>query len=65
MAKKKDYVSVTKTKEFLAKTPKAKQVSLCKDKSGYFVRTQRWNSKRYKTINAIPKSIIEFCESTG
>lgn len=65
MAKKKDYTSATKTKEFLAKTPKAKHVSLFKDKTGYFVKTHRWQSKHYKTINSIPKSIIEFCESTG
>lgn len=54
-----------KTAEFLAKTPKAKDVTVRKDKNGFFVATHRWRSKSYKTINAIPKSIIEFCESTG
>jgi hypothetical protein len=63
--KKKSYTIVTKPKEFLAKTPKAKMVTLCKDKDGYFVHTHRWASKRFKTIAGIPKSIIEFCESTG
>ncbi len=65
MPKKKSYVVVTKTKEFLAKTPKAKGCTLAKDKNGYFVYTHRWASKRFKTIAAIPKKIIEFCESTG
>ncbi len=65
MSTKKTYTVVTKTKEFLAKTSKAKSVTLAKDKSGYFVYTHRWASKRYKTIGAIPKSIIDFCESTG
>lgn len=65
MAKKKSYTVVTKTKEFLAKTPKAKDVTLAKDKDGYFVYTHRWASKRFKTINSIPKKIIEFCESTS
>lgn len=62
---KKTYVVVTKTKEFLAKTPKARGCTLAKDKDGYFVYTHRWASKRFKTIAAIPKKIIEFCESTG
>jgi hypothetical protein len=65
MAKKKTYVVVTKPKEFLAKTTKAKGVTLAKDKKGYFVYTHRWASKRFKTIASIPKKIIEFCESTG
>lgn len=65
MATKKTYVVVTKTKEFLAKTPKARGCTLAKDKNGYFVYTHRWASKRFKTITAIPKNIIEFCESTG
>ncbi|MBK7362762.1 MAG: hypothetical protein IPJ01_10740 [Micavibrio sp.] len=62
---KKSYTVVTKPKEFLAKTPKANGVTLAKDKKGYFVYTHRWASKRFKTILSIPKSIIEFCESTG
>ena len=66
-AKKKatTYTVVTKPKEFLDKTPMASKVTLAKDKNGYFVYTHRWSSKRYKTIKAIPKSIIEFCESTA
>jgi hypothetical protein len=56
---------VPKTKEFLAKSAKAKQVSVGKDKAGYFVYTHRWRSKSYKTINGITKKDIEFCESTG
>lgn len=62
---KKSYTVVTKPKEFLAKTPKASGVTLAKDNKGYFVYTHRWASKRFKTILSIPKSIIEFCESTG
>lgn len=62
---KKSYTVVTKTPEFLSKSTKAKSVTLAKDKDGYFVYTHRWASKRFKTIGAIPKSIIEFCESTG
>lgn len=63
----KTYKVVTKTAEFLAKTPKAKGVTLAQDSrdGGYFVYTHRWASKRFKTINSIPKKIIEFCESTG
>lgn len=62
MSKKKSYTVVTKTKDFLDKTPMAKKVTLAKDGKGYFVYSHRWASKRYKTIKAIPKSIIEFCE---
>lgn len=57
--------NITKPKSFLDKTPKAKGVSLAKDENGYFVYTHRWQSKRYKTINDIPKSVINFCEGTG
>jgi len=56
---------IKKTKEFLAKTPKAEDVSLAKDADGYFVMTHRWRSKSYQTIEDIPKSIIIKCESTG
>ena len=62
---KKSYTVITKPAEFLAKTPKATGCTLAKDSKGYFVYTHRWASKRYKTIGAIPKSIIVFCESTG
>ena len=65
MATKKTYTTISKPAEFLAKTPKAKSVTLAKDKDGYFVYTHRWASKRYKSIGLIPKSIIEFCESTS
>lgn len=64
-AKKKSYVVVKKPKEFLDKTPKAKDVTLAKDAKGYFVYTHRWASQRYKTPGSIPKRIIEFCESTA
>ena len=56
---------IAKPKSFLEKTPKAKGVTLAKDKNGYFCYTHRSASKRYKTIGAIPKSVIEFVESTG
>lgn len=65
MATKKTYTVVKKTPTFLAKTSKAKDVTLAHDKDGYFVYTHRWASKRYKSIGLIPKSIIEFCESTS
>lgn len=56
---------ITKTKEFLAKTPKAKGVSVKKDSKGYFVCTHRARSSSYKSINSIPKSVIEKIEATG
>ena len=62
---KKKHTVVKKTPEFLSKTPKAKGVTLAQDKDGYFCYTHRAASKRYKTIKAIPKSVIEFIESTG
>lgn len=65
MAKTKSYTVVTKPKEFLDKTTKARGVTLAKDKEGFFCYTHRASSKRYKTIGAIPKSVIEFIESTG
>ena len=65
MSKRKNSVVVAKTKEFLAKTSKARGVTLAKDKDGYFVYTHRAMSKHYKSINSIPKSVIEFIESTG
>ena len=63
--KKKSHTVVTKTPEFLAKTTKARAVTLAKDKDGYFCYTQRSRSKSYKTINSIPKSVIESVGSTG
>jgi 2'-5' RNA ligase len=48
-----------------AKTPKAEGVSLKRDKRGYFVHTHRARSKSFPTASAIPKSVIEFIESTG
>lgn len=56
---------ITKPKEFLDKTPKAKGVTLAQDKDGFFCYTHRARSKSYKTIKSIPKSAIEFIESTG
>ena len=56
---------VTKTKEFLAKTPKATGVTLAKDKDGYFCYTHRCRSKSKKSIAGISKKEIEFIESTG
>ena len=56
---------ITKTPTFLAKTPKAKGVTLAKDKDGYFCYTHRCRSKSYKQIGLIPKSVIETIEATG
>ena len=56
---------VTKPKEFLAKTPKAKGVSLKQDSNGFYCHTHRARSKSYKSPGAIPKSVIEFIERTG
>jgi len=65
MEKAKTYKIVTKTKEFLSKTDKAKGVTLAKDAKGYFIFTHRAASRRYPSIAAIPKKTIEFIESTG
>ncbi len=65
MAKQKTYKAITKPPVFLAKTPKAKGVTLAQDKNGFFCYTHRAASKHYKTIAGISKSVIEFIESTG
>ena len=41
------------------------ECSLGKDKDGYFCYTHRARSKSYPTPQQIPKSKIEFIESTG
>ena len=64
MAKPKHTV-VTKPKAFLDKHPKAKGVTLAKDKNGFFVYTHRARSNSYKSIMLIPKSAVTFIESTG
>lgn len=51
--------------ELFKKTDKAKGVSLRKDKKGYYVHTHRARSKSYDTVAKIPKSAIDFIESTG
>lgn len=51
--------------ELFKKTDKAKGVTLRKDKNGYYVHTHRARSKSYKEVKNIPKSAIEFIESTG
>lgn len=62
---KKTHKVLKKPKSFLLKTPKAEDVTLAKDDKGYFVYTHRWQSKRYPSIEDIPKSVIIYCESTG
>lgn len=62
---KHNHTVVAKTTTFLAKTPKAKGVTLAKDKDGYFCYTHRARSNSYKSIGLIPKSIIEKIEATG
>ena len=57
--------ALAKPAAFLAKTPKAKGVTLREDKNGYYVHTHRARCKSYKTIMSIPKSVIEDIESTG
>jgi len=65
MAAKRSKQYVTKTAAFKKKTPKTASVSLQKDKNGFFVTTHRARSKSYKTIMAIPKSVIESIEASG
>ena len=40
-------------------------VSLRKDKDGYYCHTHRARSDSYKSLAAIPKSVVKFIESTG
>lgn len=40
-------------------------VSLKRDKGGLFVHTHRARSKSFKTVAAIPKTVVRFIESTG
>ena len=65
MAKAKSHTVITKPQSFLDKTPKARGVTLAKDKDGYFCYTHRCRSKSKKTIAEITKKEIEFIESTG
>ena len=51
--------------DILQKTPKAKGVTLRKDKKGYYVHTHRARSKSYRSPKLIPTSAIEFIETTG
>ena len=64
-AKKKKHEVVTKPADFLKKHPKGKGVTLAKDEDGFFVYTHRCRSKSYRSIASIPKSAVEFIESTG
>lgn len=43
----------------------ASGVSLKRDKGGVFVHTHRARSKSFKTVAAIPKTVVRFIESTG
>jgi len=61
----KAHKTVSKTPKFLAKTAKAKGVSVAQDKNGFYCYTHRARSKSYKTIDSIPKKDIEYIESTG
>lgn len=63
--KKKNYTIVPKPASFLKKTSKAKDVVLAKTATGYFIYGGRGRSKVYKTINSIPKKVIEWVESTN
>lgn len=59
---KKDFENVSKPddlKELM------REVSLGKDKDGYFVYTHRCRSKSYETPHDIPKTRIKFVGSTG
>ena len=57
---KKDFENVSWPKE-MGKF----ECSLGKDKDGYFCYTHRARSKSYPTPQQIPKTKIEFIESTG
>ena len=41
------------------------ECSFAKDEDGYFCYTHRARSKSYENISKIPKSAVEFIESTG
>jgi len=41
------------------------ECSFAKDKNGYFCYTHRARSESYENVNKIPKSKVEFIESTG
>ena len=67
----KDFFIVFEKKDF-DNTPKPddlkdimREVSLGKDKDGYFVYTHRARSSSYDTPHKIPKNKIEFISSTG
>lgn len=42
-----------------------KEVSLKKDKKGFYVYTHRCRSNSYPTINKIPVNVLKFVGSTG
>jgi len=44
---------------------KLKEVSLCKDENGYYVKTHRARSDSYETPEKIPDKDIDFISSTG
>lgn len=56
---------ISKPDSFLKKSPKAKDVVLVQTKTGFYIYGGRARSNEYKTINSIPKSVIEFIESTN
>ena len=41
------------------------ECSFAKDEDGYFCYTHRARSKSYPSVDKIPKSRVEFVESTG
>jgi hypothetical protein len=61
LLEKKDFENIS-WPEDMGKKP---ECSLGKDEDGYFVYTHRARSNSYDTPQQIPKSKIEFIESTG
>jgi len=65
IAKDKESLNTKEREELKSRFGNDLGCSVAKDKDGYFCYTHRARSDSYETIEKIPKSVLEFIESTG
>lgn len=64
-AKKREYLNPRERAEVSRRFGNEPRCSFAKDEDGYYCYTHRARSDSYGSISDIPKSVVDFIESTG
>jgi len=65
LAKDKEILTSDEREQVKSRFGEDLECSVAKDEDGYFCYTHRARSDSYESIGKIPKSVVEFIESTG